>query len=183
MKKIVFLAAFLIPFATTFTQPTHDEEISYVDSFTNDSLTTPLYLYDSKGGTVIDSVLPSQYGMCYTLVLIKKIEGDWVQIQSIRHAPCPSDSLLNSFVGKWLYKTDLFFDIGNEDETGISIYKSASKKKILTTIYEFQTVKIIDVYGSWAKVEYIADSNKKIVGWIYRFDQCAARWTTCNWEE
>lgn len=183
MKKIISTLLFALFSSSLFAQPTHDEEISYVDSFTNDSLRSPIYIYDLKNGTVIDSVLPSQYGKCYTLVLIKKMEGDWVQIQSIRHAPCPSDSLMNEFDGKWLYKTDLFVGIGYDGlTTGITIFSSHSKKSEVTLLlYGYEKVKIIDTYKSWAKIKFVAESTT-IVGWVHRFDQCAYRWTTCNWE-
>lgn len=181
--KSLFNLIILIASPNLFAQPSHDEEISYVDSFTSDSITSPIYIYDKKNGTVVDSVLPSQYKNCHVLVLIKKMEGDWVQIQSIRHAPCPSDSLMNELDGKWLYKTDLFVGIGYVGlTTGITIFSSHSKKSEVTLLlYGYEKVKIIDTYKSWAKIKFVAESTT-IVGWVHRFDQCAYRWTTCNWE-
>ena len=145
----------------------------------------PLIIYDKIDGNEVLK-LKTDEKICWYKLIVEKSENGWLKIHKlIGIADCSSNKLIkeNDFhKGYWVnadnfYIFSFFQPINNKNT--IKFYEKLSLKSLIVVKIDIYTkYQIIETHNLWAKVSF-KYKNKKYIGWIHRYDQCANPWTSC----
>ncbi|WP_323788943.1 SH3 domain-containing protein [Psychroserpens sp.] len=156
-------------------------EIHYkdlVESYYDKRSKTPLFIYDSFNGKIIDTLYNVEDKKSWYKIAITDSEYGWFKIKNIQRLP---NAYINyGYENRWVKTTNFLITVDDFDEShNIYLYDQPTiESNKIHKVDSNQTAKIIETSGLWVKIRFKVD-KKFVEGWLSFKNQCAHPWTTC----
>lgn len=154
----------------------------FVECYYPNELKSPLYIYDSYQGEIIDTLENQHNRQWYKLALRQSKPDNWFELEHLLSCPTEPVREYLAYEGAWVCTAELTVRTG-EMMNGytFNLYSEPDENSAVSyVVTEYTQAKIMAVDGMWAKVKFDAAVGLQI-GWMSRWNQCGVPWTTCNY--
>ena len=139
-----------------------------VNTYFNGPDSSGLNIYDSPNGSIIKTLYKNQMDFEYFLTVTESKEG-WFKIERTIYGMENDFTIQNNQA--WVHGAVL----SKDNPSAIDVLDNPENGKIIGTLPEsYRKIKLLDMCGTWVKVEY-----KGIKGWVNNKFLCGNPLTSC----